>query len=93
MVRTNVKAIRVRFPVGTRVRVKNHIMDPDYPELPLGGWAGEVADVQEGVAPVYLVRWSQETLANVHPVYRNRCEREDLCFDQIWLMETDLEFP
>ena len=91
MVSSRRRTIGTALPVGTRVRVKSHIMDPDFPDLPLGGWVGEIADVQEGRARNYLVRWSRDTLRRVHPVVRERCERDDMCFDRIWLLEGDLE--
>jgi len=66
-------------------------MDPDYPELPLGGWRGRIIQIQERQNTNYLVRWSRETLQNIHPVYREQCERDDVCLDQVWLVAEDLE--
>lgn len=91
MIQTSTQMMRPKFPIGERVRVRNHVMDPDYPELPLGGWVGEVADVQRKTIVSYLVRWSGDTLKSIHPVYRDRCQRDNLCVDQIWLLEADLE--
>jgi hypothetical protein len=91
MVSSRTNTIRTAFRVGTRVRVKSHIMDPDFPELPLGGWVGEIAEVQNGPARNYLVFWSRDTLRNIQPVVRERCEKDDMCFDRIWLLEADLE--
>ena len=31
-----------RFSVGDRVRVKTGVPDPDFPDIPLGGWAGTI---------------------------------------------------
>ena len=50
-----------KFQVGERVRVKQGIRDADYPDMPLGGWAGTISDVHDH--GMYTVRWSQETLA------------------------------
>jgi hypothetical protein len=91
MIRRKAKTSRIGFRIGMRVRVKRHIMDPDYPELPLGGWHGQIIQSQERPNRTYLVRWSRETLENIHPVYRERCEADDVCFDQTWLVEGDLE--
>ena len=91
MIQARTRSLRPKFPVGTSVRAKNHIMDPTYPELPLAGWAGEVAQVQRGTATIYLVRWSGETLERIHPVYQNSCERDDVSLDYTWLLETEIE--
>ena len=81
----------VRFPVGSAVRVRPGTTDPDFPDIPLGGWAGTVQEVDQRAAPTYLVGWNQHTLEQMHPVYRQRCERDDLDVASMWLAETDLE--
>jgi len=83
--------IQPRFAEGTRVRVKVGVMDPDFPEMHLGGWRGTVSEVRRGGLPGYLIRWNPETLENVHPAYREYCEKVDITFDKMWLLEGDLE--
>ncbi len=78
-----------RFTVGDRVRVKYGVMDPEYADLPLGGWAGTIADIDE--YDIYVVRWSRETLASVHPIHKMRCIRDGLVLRESWLEEADLE--
>ena len=34
------------FQVGARVRVKSGVADPDYPDIPLGGWVGTIKDIE-----------------------------------------------
>lgn len=64
-------------------------MDADYPDMPLGGWAGTIAEVHgDGM---YTVRWSIETLAAIHPVFKKRCEKDGLVFEQYFLGADDLE--
>lgn len=81
-----------RFAVGQAVRVKPGVADPDYPDIPLGGWAGVVREVEtrDVAEPVYLVRWTDETLAATHPAYRRRCDRDGLEVEQAWIGEADL---
>ena len=81
------------FAKGDRVRVKAGVACPSSPDLPLGGWTGEVVSVHDSwdSEPSYIVRWSEETLQNAHPVYRKRCERDGRCFDEGWLNQTELE--
>lgn len=80
-----------KFAVGTSVRVRIGVTDPDFPDIPLGGWVGKITEVEEGKTTLFLIRWSQETLKNMHPVYRKRCDRDGLDFKQMWLGEDDLE--
>jgi hypothetical protein len=83
---------RPRFPVGTAVRVKPGVVDPNYPDIPLGGWAGVITEIDDDEAPTtYQVDWSPATLAAAHPVYRHRCERDELECGSTWLDEDELE--
>jgi hypothetical protein len=81
-----------KFPVGSRVRVKAGTTDPDFPDMPLGGWTGKVREANPDVKPpAYLIEWDRYTLHNVHPGYRSRCEREGLDLERMWLDEGSLE--
>jgi len=91
MIKLEARPSWTRFRVGTRVRVRDHVVDPDFPDLPLGGWVGEILTVCEGSSGNILVQWSSHTLKNVHPIYRGRCQLHDLCPDHMWLSEADLE--
>jgi hypothetical protein len=81
-----------RFAVGTKVRVKPGVIDPDFPDVPLGGWAGTVKEVDRRTdPPLYLVAWNRYTLDHIHPVFRKRCERDGLDYESMNLYEADLE--
>ena len=79
------------FSKGDRVRVKAGVRDPDFPDMPLGGWAGTVEEVEKGRPVSYLVRWDRRTLDAIHPVFRSRCERDGLEVERMSLAEEDLE--
>jgi hypothetical protein len=32
-----------RFRIGDKVRVRRGVMDNDYPDMPIGGWAGTIS--------------------------------------------------
>ena len=90
--RTPRPSFPARFAVGAQVRVKPGTRDPDFPDIPLGGWAGTVEDVDRRTnPPEYLVAWDLHTLDHIHPVYRKRCERDGLDCESMWLDETELE--
>ncbi len=78
-----------RFQVGDRVRVKPGRKDPEYDDLPLGGWAGTVTHIDR--YGMVTIAWSDETLANIHPVVKKRCKRDGKMFEKHWLEEADLE--
>jgi hypothetical protein len=77
------------FRIGDKVRVKHGVMDVDYPEMPLGGWAGTVTEVQKG--DTITVRWSKQTMESIHPVFKQRCEIDGLHADTYVLGGNDLE--
>jgi len=81
-----------KFPVGTPVRVKPGVTDPEYPDIPLGGWSGMIEEiVQEDEQTICVVEWNQSTLDQMHPVYVRRCERDNVGFQSMGLPESDLE--
>jgi hypothetical protein len=71
------------------VRVKHGTKHYVHPDFPLGGWAGTIAEVYRG--QVYLVSWSPETLASIHPIYQKRCAIDGNVLEEYWLSEGDLE--
>ena len=77
------------FHSSDKVRFRHGLMDLGYPDMPLGGWVGTIAEVHGN--GMYTVRWSKETLAAVHPVFKGRCEKDGLEFDQYVLGADDLE--
>jgi hypothetical protein len=77
---------------GTRVRVRKGTRDPDYPDIPLGGWSGTITQQEESDdGRLSLVEWNDATLKQMHPVFRRRCERDGLEVERTWLSERDLE--
>lgn len=81
-----------QYAVGTQVRVRSGTVDPDFSDIPLGGWSGAIREVdQTSVPPTYRIEWDQRTLNGVHPVYRKRCARDGLDHESMWLREGDLE--
>ena len=74
-----------KFTTGTQVRVKAGTLDPDFPDIPLGGWAGKIQEVnQQSKQPTCLIAWNKHTLDHMHPIYRKRCERDGLELESMW---------
>jgi hypothetical protein len=81
-----------RFQIGAKVRVKSAVRDPDFPDIPLGAWAGTIKTVKHSKEELtYLIAWDQTTLRGMHPIYKKRCERDGLELDSMWLGDDDLE--
>jgi hypothetical protein len=77
------------FAVGDRVRVRHGTVDPDYSDLPLGGWCGTITELgEEGDCTIKL---DQQTLDHIHPVYTRRCERDGLNVEELEMQQEDLE--
>src|SRR3954447_2019128 len=80
------------FEAGARVRVRSGVTVPDFPDIPLGGWAGAIETVEIVDDQItYEVEWDRKTLDGMHPVYRKRCERDGLDPETMWLGQEDLE--
>jgi hypothetical protein len=92
MARKKAESVPSRFKPADKVRVKDGVRDPDFPDIPLGGWAGTVKEVHqaEGETTV-LVAWDRATLKGMHPIHMKRCEGDGLELESMWLGEEDLE--
>jgi hypothetical protein len=74
------------------VRIKRGRRDPDYPDIPLGGWVGVIQEVDtDRPPPRYLVAWTPETLAGIPPIYLFRCDRDGYEVETSWLPPEYLE--
>lgn len=92
MIQTPHGAPASRFRSGDKVRVKHGVRDPDFPDIPLGGWSGTIKEVGQPQEEVtYLIVWDQATLRGMHPIYKKRCERDGLEMESMWLGDGDLE--
>jgi len=68
------------------------IPDPNFPDIPLGGWSGTIRKVEQFEGQTtYLIDWNQATLRTMPPIYKKRCERDDLELEAMWLGDEDLE--
>ncbi len=77
-----------KFKVGDKVRVKRGVEDVDYTDMPLGGWAGTVTKIHG--TDTFTIRWTEETMKTIHPVFKNRCEIDGLDAEQYALTDEDL---
>jgi len=81
-----------RFKIGDKVRVKCGVMDPNFPDMPLGGWTGTVTEIIVQKGQINCVfKLDDRTLASLHTVYRGRCERDGLDWETMGLGEDEIE--
>lgn len=90
-VHQSIAGVRPQFGVKQLVRVRPGTPHPAYGDIPMGGWVGTVADVSLVTPVSYRVEWSAATLAQVHPVYFKRCERDEVKPGEDWVDEPHLE--
>jgi len=59
-----------RFQTGAKVRVKPGVRNPDFSDIPLGGWSGTVTEIIEHEGQINCVfELDERTLASIHPIY------------------------
>ena len=81
-----------RFKIGDKVRVKHGVRDPDFPDMPLGGWTGTVTEIIEHEGQINCVfELDERTLASIHPIYKQRCEINGLDYRFMGLGQEDIE--
>jgi hypothetical protein len=77
------------FSIGDRVRVRYAATDPDYTDLPVGGWAGTITSIDEdGYCTIKL---NQQTLDHIPSIFRRRCERDGLTIEELQMQQADLD--
>ena len=69
------------FSLGCLVRVRSGTKDPDFPDIPIGGWAGKITKVEAVNPPCYLIRWNHQTLNTL-----NRFEDDHWCDEMYGLL-------
>ncbi len=51
-----------KFAVGDAVHVKPGVTDPDFSDMPLGGWVGTIKEAEAGRPPTCFVAWNSHML-------------------------------
>ncbi len=81
-----------RFQVGDKVRVKYGVIDPDFPDMPLGGWTGTVTEISKHEDQTNCVfELDERTLTSIHPIYKQRCEIDGLDYGFMGLSQEEIE--
>jgi hypothetical protein len=77
---------------GARVRVKEGVTSPEFPEVSLAGWTGTVVETS-GKPPAVkvVIEWDGETMAKMPADYVSRCEAQQLYYQMACLTDADVE--
>jgi hypothetical protein len=92
-VEQNMLKINRSFKVGSSIRVKEGIKDPDS-DLALSGWQGRILEIEkdESGHPQLLVAWDSQTLRSMPQSYLEQSELEGMDWQQFYLEIDDVEF-
>ncbi len=64
---------------GMRVRVREGVMSPEFPEISIAGWTGTVFEVTGKASPTNcILEWDSDTVSSMPPEYVSRCEQGGL---------------
>jgi len=77
---------------GSRVRVRDGVASPEFPDVSFAGWTGTVVEVT-GKPPSakVVIEWDGETLGNMPKDYVSRCEAQQLYYQMACVGEGDVE--
>ena len=91
-IRSSLSMTTSRFKVGDKVRVRPGVSDPDFHDMPLGGWSGTVTEIIEHEGRINCVfRLDERTLASLNPIYKQRCEIDGLESEFMGLGQEEIE--
>lgn len=77
---------------GSRIRVKDGVTSPEFPEISLAGWTGSVVETS-GKPPSHsvIIEWDAATLEAMPKEYVQKCESEQLFYSMASLKADDVE--
>ena len=77
---------------GSRIRVKEGVQSPEFPEISLAGWTGTVVETS-GKPPEQkvIIEWDAATIAAMPKEYVSKCESEQLYYVMASLGSGDVE--
>lgn len=77
---------------GVRVRVRDGVSSPEFPEVSLAGWTGTVLETSGKPPEVKVIlEWDADTLSSMPKDYVARCEAQQLYYQMACLGEADVE--
>ncbi len=84
----------MKLKLGNSVIVKQGVKEPDFEKLELGGWQGQVVEIdtksdKENI--LITIEWDSQTLRQIPADYIEQSERDGYDWQRITLYESELE--
>ena len=81
-----------KFAVGSRVRVKEGVTSPDFPDVSFAGWAATIVEMS-GKKPnqKFILEFDDSVVAAMPPDYLQRCEEQRLLYTMACLTGDELD--
>ena len=81
-----------KLAVGSRVRVKDGVTSPDFPEVSFAGWAATVVELS-GKKPnqKFILEFDDAVVAAMPPDYLKKCEEQHLLYTLACLTADQIE--
>jgi hypothetical protein len=78
----------MRLNVGDSVKVKEGISCPDHDSISISGWQGRIIEID---GDMIGIGWDSITLKQIPPGYIKECEKEGLCWTEMYLGINEIE--
>jgi hypothetical protein len=67
--------------VGTKVRIRDGVTAPEFPDVSCAGWTGTLGDViGSKERPQFVIEWDAATVSAMPPQYVHECEQKQLLY-------------
>lgn len=81
-----------KFAVGSKVRVREGIGSPEFPEISIAGWGGTIVEVSgKGETLQCVLEWDDATMSAMPADYLKKCETGNLYHAMACLPEDHLD--
>ena len=81
-----------KLAIGTRVRVKEGVMSPDFADVSFAGWSATIVELS-GKKPnqKFIIEFDDSVIAAMPPEYLQRCEEQRLLYTMACLTADQLD--
>jgi len=82
----------VKLKVGSRIRVLESVVSPDFKDVSFAGWTGRIVEMSGKKPPLkYFIEWDEPVVAQMPESYVSRCEQQQIYYRWACLSDADFE--